>query len=142
MVGGCTGGSANGQTPAGSAGGGAGGSDVAGHGPGANGGNVGTAGMSSVPSETRDAGGDVPAVTPDGGGNILDTGLGIGETRAPDPDYQFDTTISQVVLERYLSRSISFTQLLQDDITQPVNSMGVDPRDNIRMLVESNAPSS
>ena len=60
-------------------------------------------------------------------------------SRPADPAFQFDTTITQAVLERYLSRSISFTQLLQDDVTQPVNSMGVDPLDNARMLFDSKA---
>ena len=33
-------------------------------------------------------------------------------------DYQFDATISRPVLENYLDRSISFTELLHDDLTQ------------------------
>lgn len=76
----------------------------------------------------------------DAGPSGTDSGSGVGiEAGTPDPNLHFDTTISQVVLERYLSRSISFTQLLQDDITKPLNSMGVDPRDNMRMLLDSKA---
>src|SRR5579872_2507407 len=50
-------------------------------------------------------------------------------------DFHFDTTISRAVLENYLSRSISFTELLHDDLTSARNSRGVDPRDNIRLLL-------
>jgi len=57
----------------------------------------------------------------------------------PALDFQFDTTISKVVLENYLSRSISFTELLHDDLAQPMNPRGVDPRDNIRLLIGSKA---
>lgn len=54
-------------------------------------------------------------------------------------DYHFDSTISRQVLENYLSRSISFTELLHDDLKQARNARGVDPRDNIRFLVSSGA---
>ena len=57
----------------------------------------------------------------------------------PSPELHFDTTISREVLERYLSRSISFTELLHDDLTQPRNLRGVDPHDNIRLLISSKA---
>jgi hypothetical protein len=49
-------------------------------------------------------------------------------------DYRFDSTISKQVLENYLERSISYTELLHDDLKQAKNSRGVDPRDNIRFL--------
>lgn len=54
-------------------------------------------------------------------------------------DFNFDGSISRPVLENYLSRSISFTELLHDDLTQPRNSRGIDPRDNIRLLLDSKA---
>lgn len=53
--------------------------------------------------------------------------------RAP-LDYKFDGGISREVLENYLEHSISFTGLLHDDLTPP-RSRGVDPQDNIRMLL-------
>ncbi len=49
-------------------------------------------------------------------------------------DFRFDSSISKQVLENYLERSISFTELLHDDLKQAKNSHGVDPRDNIRFL--------
>ncbi len=60
------------------------------------------------------------------------------EISAP-PDFHFDGTISRPVLENYLSRSISFTELLHDDLSQPRDRRGVDPRDNIRLLLDSKA---
>jgi hypothetical protein len=54
-------------------------------------------------------------------------------------DYRFDSSISREVLENYLSRSISFTELLHDDFHQSRNARGVDPRDNIRFLTSSGA---
>lgn len=57
--------------------------------------------------------------------------------RLPAQDYHFDSTISRAVLENYLERSISFTELLHDDLTQPRNSRGVDPRDNMRLLLDT-----
>ena len=33
-------------------------------------------------------------------------------------DFQFDSSISRQVLENYLDRSISFTELLHDDLDQ------------------------
>lgn len=54
-------------------------------------------------------------------------------------DFHFDGAISRPVLEHYLARSISFTELLHDDLTQPRNSRGVDPHDNVRFLLEAKA---
>jgi hypothetical protein len=81
-------------------------------------------GDSGNPVSSTDAG-VVPDVT------TIDAG--------PSPDFHFDTVISKTVLENYLSRSISFTELLHDDLTQPVNARGVDPHDNIRLLTSSKA---
>ena len=55
------------------------------------------------------------------------------------PDFHFDGSISREVLENYLSRSISFTELLHDDLSQPRDRRGVDPRDNIRLILDSKA---
>jgi hypothetical protein len=52
-------------------------------------------------------------------------------------DFRFDSTISRPVLENYLDRSISFTELLHDDLKQTRNKRGVDPRDNIRFLINT-----
>jgi hypothetical protein len=54
-------------------------------------------------------------------------------------DFQFDSTISRPILENYLSRSISFTELLHDDLTQPRDRRGVDPRDNMRLILSAKA---
>src|SRR5882724_4845982 len=54
-------------------------------------------------------------------------------------DFHFDSSMSRPVLENYLSRSISFTELLHDDLTRPRNSRGVDPRDNMRLILDSKA---
>jgi hypothetical protein len=54
-------------------------------------------------------------------------------------DFHFDSTISKTVLENYLSRSISFTELLHDDLTQPRDGRGVDPRDNLRLILDCKA---
>jgi hypothetical protein len=43
-------------------------------------------------------------------------------------DYRFDGSMSREVLENYLSRSISYTELLHDDLTAERNSRGMDPR--------------
>jgi hypothetical protein len=40
-------------------------------------------------------------------------------------------------LENYLSRSASFTELLQDDLSQPRNSRRVVPHDNMRFILNS-----
>jgi len=57
----------------------------------------------------------------------------------PDRDYRFDGKISREVLENYLSRSVSFTELLHDDLSQARNRRGVDPRDNIRFIRNTGA---
>ena len=54
-------------------------------------------------------------------------------------DFHFDSSMSRPVLENYLDRSISFTELLHDDLEQPRNSRGVDPRDNMRLILGSKA---
>ncbi|MDB5048514.1 MAG: hypothetical protein JWO30_1585 [Fibrobacteres bacterium] len=54
-------------------------------------------------------------------------------------DYRFDSTISKPVLENYLDKSISFTELLHDDFHQARNARGVDPKDNIRFLINTGA---
>src|SRR4051812_34702549 len=53
--------------------------------------------------------------------------------------FQFDSSMSRPVLGSYLDRSISFTELLHDDLTQPRNRRGVDPRDNLRLILSSRA---
>ena len=61
-------------------------------------------------------------------------------TATPHPrDYRFDGKISRQVLENYLSRSVSFTELLHDDLNQPRNSRGVDPHDNLRFILNTGA---
>jgi hypothetical protein len=54
-------------------------------------------------------------------------------------DYRFDGSISKPVLENYLSRAITMVSVLQDDLSQPRNKKGVDPRDNIRMILNLRA---
>ena len=54
-------------------------------------------------------------------------------------DFHFDVSMSCPVLENYLSRSISFTELLHDDLTKPRNNRGVDPRDNMRLILGTRA---
>jgi hypothetical protein len=54
-------------------------------------------------------------------------------------DFHFDGSVSRPVLENYLDRSISFTELLHDDLSQPRNSQGVDPRDNMRFILSAKA---
>lgn len=58
---------------------------------------------------------------------------------SPARDYRFDGKISREVLENYLSRSVSFTELLHDDLGQARNRRGVDPRDNIRFILNTGA---
>jgi hypothetical protein len=104
---------------------------------GTGGGNGGsTAGGTTSSDAASGSGGDPgnPVDTPDGGAADVAT-IDAG----PSPDFQFDTVISKTVLENYLSRSISFTELLHDDLTQPVDARGVDPHDNIRLLTSSKA---
>jgi hypothetical protein len=54
-------------------------------------------------------------------------------------DFHFDSSMSRPVLENSLDRSISFTELLHDDLTQPRNARGVDPRDNLWLILSSKA---
>jgi len=54
-------------------------------------------------------------------------------------DFHFDNTISKPVLENYLSRSISFTELLHDDLNQPAGRHGDDPHDNLRLILDTKA---
>jgi hypothetical protein len=71
---------------------------------------------------------------------LLFAAIGLmGGFAARGQDFQFDTTISRTVLENYLSRSISFTELLHDDLNQPRDARGVDPHDNIRLLLNIHA---
>ncbi len=58
---------------------------------------------------------------------------------AVSQDFHFDASMSRPVLENYLSRSISFTELLHDDLTKPRNNRGVDPRDNMRLILGNRA---
>jgi hypothetical protein len=62
-----------------------------------------------------------------------------GPGTAPMRDYRFDGAISREVLENYLSRAVSFTELLHDDLAQPRNARGVDPRDNLRFVLDTGA---
>jgi len=54
-------------------------------------------------------------------------------------DFHFDSVISRPVLEITCPRSISFTELLHDDLTQPRDDRGVDPHDNLRLILDSKA---
>src|SRR5437899_7022423 len=54
-------------------------------------------------------------------------------------DFHFDSSISRSVLENYLSRSITFTELLHDDLNKPRNGRGVDPHDNLRLILSTKA---
>jgi hypothetical protein len=63
----------------------------------------------------------------------------LGVSPASAQDFRFDGSISREVLENYLERSISFTELLHDDLTMPRNRRGVDPRDNLRMILSTKA---
>jgi hypothetical protein len=63
--------------------------------------------------------------------------LSVGSARSED--FHFDGSISRSVLENYLSRSISFTELLHDDLTKPRNGRGVAPGDNMRLILETKA---
>jgi len=53
-------------------------------------------------------------------------------------DFSFDGSISEPVLNNYLSRSITMVDFLKDDINQR-NKHGVDPKDNIRMILNVKA---
>jgi hypothetical protein len=63
----------------------------------------------------------------------------LGAVSTHGQDFQFDGSISRQVLENYLDRSISFAELLHDDLKQPRNNRGVDPRDNMRLILSSKA---
>ena len=78
-------------------------------------------GGSSVPDANGPAeGGGVDAGIEDGGRPDGDAAREAATVDAgPALDFRFDGTISRAVLENYLSRSISFTELLHDDLTQP-----------------------
>ncbi|MDB6129804.1 MAG: hypothetical protein JWM04_911 [Verrucomicrobiales bacterium] len=54
-------------------------------------------------------------------------------------DFHFDGAMSRQVLENYLDRSISYTELLHDDLKDPLNKRGVAPQDNIRFLLATKA---
>jgi len=70
---------------------------------------------------------------------ILNAALIGAAVSATAQDFYFDSTISRPVLENYLSRSISFTELLHDDLTQQRDERGVDPHDNLRLILNSRA---
>ena len=70
---------------------------------------------------------------------ILLSALFAGSFPVVAQDFNFDAVISRPVLENYLSRSISFTELLHDDLTQPRDERGVDPHDNLRLILDSKA---
>ena len=63
----------------------------------------------------------------------------LGAVSTHGQDFQFDALISRQVLENYLNRSISFAELLHDDLEKPRNRRGVDPRDHIRLILSSKA---
>ncbi len=54
-------------------------------------------------------------------------------------DFNFDGSISEPVLENYLSRAISFTELLHDDLNHSRDGRGVNPRDNMRLILNIKA---
>ncbi|MDB6032986.1 MAG: hypothetical protein JWM16_3324 [Verrucomicrobiales bacterium] len=58
---------------------------------------------------------------------------------ARSQDFKFDTTISRPVLEHYLDRSISYTELLHDDLNQSRNEHGVAPKEAFRFIVDTKA---
>jgi len=53
-------------------------------------------------------------------------------------DFHFDNSISRPVLDNYLSRAITMAGMLQDDLSKQ-NKRGVDPRDNVRMILNIHA---
>src|SRR6266403_623112 len=63
----------------------------------------------------------------------------LGVIPAIAQDFHFDSTISKTVLENYLSRSISFTELLHNDLYMPTGRHGDDPRDNLRLILDTKA---
>jgi hypothetical protein len=70
---------------------------------------------------------------------ILLAALLVGVIPAFAQDFHFESNISRPVLENYLARSISFTELLHDDLTQPRDGRGVDPHDNMRLILDCKA---
>ncbi len=54
-------------------------------------------------------------------------------------DFRFDTTISRQVLENYLDRSVSFTELLHDDLASAPSPGRADPQDNFRFIIDTKA---
>jgi hypothetical protein len=70
---------------------------------------------------------------------VLIAALFFSALSALSQDFRFDSSISKAVLENYLDRSISFTELLHDDLTKPLNSRGVDSRDNMRLILATKA---
>jgi hypothetical protein len=70
---------------------------------------------------------------------IVSTALISAAVCAQAQDFHFDSTISRPVLENYLSRSISFTELLHDDLSQPRDERGVGPHDNLRLILDCKA---
>ncbi len=60
-----------------------------------------------------------------------------GTFAATAQDFKFDGSMSRAVLENYLDRAVSFTELLHDDLTKPRNARGVDPKDNLRFILET-----
>jgi hypothetical protein len=54
-------------------------------------------------------------------------------------DFAFDGTISRPVLENYLSRSVSFTELLHHDLAAGRDDQGEDPRDDLRFILNTKA---
>jgi hypothetical protein len=127
---GCSGGASDGGNPNASAGSG-GTIDPAGEA-----GSAGMGGAFTPPDASGATGGDTAA--PDGSGGTAMADVAPVDA-GPSLDFRFDTVISRPVLENYLSRSISFTELLHDDLTQPLDARGVDPHDNIRLLISSKA---
>ena len=70
---------------------------------------------------------------------VIAVGLLRWTTPAFAADFHFDSSISRVVLENYLSRSISFTELLHDDLSVARGPKGTAPRDNMRLILQSRA---
>jgi len=64
---------------------------------------------------------------------------GIAAAADGPPDFSFDGTISRPVLENYLARSVSFTELLHHDVAGPRDDQGEDPRDDLRFILNTKA---
>jgi len=69
--------------------------------------------------------------------NLWVAGFVFWNLTAKPQDFHFDASISRPVLENYLERSISFTELLHDDLKGGRNKRGVDPRDNLRFILDT-----